>query len=62
MHGARSERTLPPALAGEIKNFTGIDQAYEAPEAPELILHAGRDAADVRAQQVLDELSRRKLF
>ncbi len=29
------------ALAGEIKNFTGIDQAYEAPLAPELVL--GRD-------------------
>ena len=50
------------ALAGEIKNFTGIDQAYEAPEAPELRLHAGRDAADVLAQQVFDELSRRGLF
>ena len=22
------------ALAGEIKNFTGVDQPYEAPEAP----------------------------
>src|SRR6516164_4374390 len=26
------------ALAGEIKNFTGIDQPYERPEAPELTL------------------------
>ena len=26
------------ALAGEIKNFTGIDQPYEAPEAAELTL------------------------
>ncbi len=30
------------ALAGEIQNFTGIDQPYETPEAAELIL--GRDA------------------
>ena len=50
------------AQAGEIPNFTGIDPPYEAPEAPELRLHAGRDAADVLAQQVFDELSRRKLF
>jgi bifunctional enzyme CysN/CysC len=26
------------ALAGEIRNFTGIDQPYEAPEAAELVL------------------------
>ena len=31
------------ALAGEIKNFTGVDQPYEAPENPELHLMAGRD-------------------
>ncbi|HLI20261.1 MAG TPA: adenylyl-sulfate kinase, partial [Stellaceae bacterium] len=31
------------ALAGEIKNFTGIDQAYEAPESPELVV--GHDGA-----------------
>jgi bifunctional enzyme CysN/CysC len=29
------------ALTGEIKNFTGVGQAYEAPEKPELLL--GRD-------------------
>jgi bifunctional enzyme CysN/CysC len=26
------------ALAGEIKNFTGVDQAYEPPEKAELVL------------------------
>ena len=31
------------ALAGEIKNFTGVDQAYEAPEAPELVLDSAAD-------------------
>ena len=29
------------ALAGEIKNFTGVDQPYEVPENPELHLLAG---------------------
>ena len=28
------------ALAGEIKNFTGVDQAYEPPEKAELVLGA----------------------
>jgi bifunctional enzyme CysN/CysC len=34
------------ALAGEITNFTGVDQAYEAPEAAELVL--ARDGASAR--------------
>ena len=29
------------ALAGQIKNFTGVDQAYEAPEAAEMVLELG---------------------
>ncbi len=37
------------ALAGEIKNFTGVDQAYEPPEKAELVL--GRDG-DSPAQSV----------
>ncbi|HLH51853.1 MAG TPA: sulfate adenylyltransferase subunit CysN, partial [Roseiarcus sp.] len=28
------------ALAGEIKNFTGVDQAYERPESPEITLRS----------------------
>jgi bifunctional enzyme CysN/CysC len=50
------------ALAGEIKNFTGIDQAYEVPEVPEIHLMAGRDTAEALAQQVFDELAKRGLF
>ncbi|WP_295445354.1 sulfate adenylyltransferase subunit CysN [uncultured Thiodictyon sp.] len=30
------------ARAGTLKNFTGIDSPYEAPQAPELHLHAGQ--------------------
>ncbi|KKB77288.1 adenylyltransferase [Devosia limi DSM 17137] len=34
------------ARAGEIKNFTGIDSPFEAPEHPELVLHgAGHEPA-----------------
>jgi len=50
------------ALAGEIKNFTGVDQAYETPERPELQLMAGEATAERLAGQVIDELARRKIF
>jgi bifunctional enzyme CysN/CysC len=36
------------ALAGEIKNFTGVDSPYEAPEQPEIHLHtAGKSPEDM---------------
>ena len=34
------------ARRGEIKNFTGIDSAFEAPEAPEVRLETGRMGVD----------------
>ena len=49
------------ALAGEIKNFTGVDQPYEPPENPELHLMAGsRDAATL-AHEVIEEMVLRKI-
>ena len=50
------------ALAGEIKNFTGVDQAYEMPENAELHLKTGRDSAHALAEDVINELVRRKIF
>ena len=50
------------ALAGEIKNFTGVDQPYERPENPELHLLAGEASAAALAQQIIDEMVRRKIF
>ena len=49
------------ALAGQIRNFTGVDHPYEAPEGPEIHLYAGQEDADTLAQRVLDELSKRKI-
>ena len=49
------------ALAGEIKNFTGVDQPYEVPENPELHLLAGAVDPDKLASQVIDELVRRQI-
>ncbi|MBI2713849.1 MAG: sulfate adenylyltransferase subunit CysN [Rhizobiales bacterium] len=49
------------ALAGEIKNFTGVDQPYETPENPELHLLAGRKDPDKLANEVIEELARKKI-
>jgi bifunctional enzyme CysN/CysC len=50
------------AMAGEIKNFTGVDQAYEVPENPELRLMAGANGPGALADEVIAELVRRKVF
>jgi bifunctional enzyme CysN/CysC len=47
------------ALAGEIKNFTGVDQVYEAPEAPEIVLDSARETPEILAARVIAELERR---
>lgn len=44
------------ARAGEIKNFTGIDDPYEAPTAAELVLAGGDHSPQVLAQQVVHYL------
>jgi len=49
------------AKAGQIKNFTGFDAPYEAPEKPEIHLHtSGLEAADL-AEQVVAALRDRKV-
>ena len=40
------------ARAGEIKNFTGIDSAYEAPEDPEIVLKS----ADYSVEELTDQV------
>jgi len=47
------------AIAGEIKNFTGVDQAYEAPETPDIHLLSGRQSPHALANEVVEELMRR---
>ena len=47
------------ALAGEIKNFTGVDQPYETPEAPELTLNSAEESPEALADHVVKELERR---
>ncbi|MCE4370608.1 sulfate adenylyltransferase subunit CysN [Xanthomonas hortorum] len=44
------------ARAGQIPNFTGIDSPYEAPEAPEIHLHADGENVEALARHVLEFL------
>ena len=44
------------ARAGEIKGFTGIDDPYEAPEKPELVLDSDSKGIDELAQEVVNFL------
>ena len=44
------------ARAGEIKNFTGISDPYEAPENPELSVDTGGQTIDESAEVVLNYL------
>jgi adenylylsulfate kinase len=41
------------ARAGELKGFTGIDDPYEAPSKPELVLDASQKNAETLAQEVI---------
>ena len=50
------------AMAGEIKNFTGIDQSYEPPEAPELIVGRDGQTAEQAAAQIVALLTTRGLI
>lgn len=50
------------ARAGEIKGFTGIDDPYEAPLAPEVVVTPDDGDADALAQLVIDALVDRKIL
>jgi bifunctional enzyme CysN/CysC len=50
------------ALAGQIKNFTGVDQVYERPEAPEITISAHCPSPEVAAEQIISHLDARGVF
>ena len=50
------------ARAGEIRNFTGIDDPYEAPTKPELHLRSDRQTLDEEVGEILAELIRRGII
>jgi adenylyl-sulfate kinase len=47
------------ALAGEIKNFTGVDDPYEPPLNPEVVCHTdGRETPEQSAAKIIDKLEK----
>lgn len=46
------------ARSGALKNFTGIDSDYEAPENPEIRLKSGEQTVDAMVEQIIDQLVR----
>ena len=49
------------AIAGEIKEFTGISDPYEEPAAPELTINTEGESPEESAARVVDYLEQRGL-
>ena len=49
------------ALAGEIKNFTGVSDPYEPPADPEITLHTEAESVDDSVHQVITWLEANQL-
>jgi adenylylsulfate kinase len=61
---AEAEKRDPKGLykkarAGQLKNFTGIDDPYEAPEKPELVLHSHQMSLEAEVAALLKLLEAR---
>ncbi len=50
------------ALAGEVGNFTGISDPYEAPEKPDVTVRSDRETVEVSVERVWQELVQRGLI
>ena len=50
------------AFAGEIKEFTGVSDPYEAPENPEVVCDTENETPEESAQKLLAYLEQRDLI
>ena len=50
------------ALAGQMKNFTGVDDPYEAPLNPELTIKTQNESAEESARRILAKLEQMGLI
>ncbi|MGG1674944.1 adenylyl-sulfate kinase [Neobacillus sp. NRS-1170] len=50
------------ARRGEIKDFTGIDSPYEAPEKPEITIHSHQVSVGEAVEQVLNYLREKNII
>ena len=48
------------ARAGELPNFTGIDQAYEAPQAPEIMIDTWNMSAEAACECIVTYLQQHR--
>jgi adenylyl-sulfate kinase len=44
------------ALAGEIKNFTGVDDPYEEPSSPEVLIETDNESPERSAERIIARL------
>ena len=64
---AEAEKRDPKGLykkarAGEIKNFTGIDDPYEAPESAEIHLHTDQMTLQEEVDLLLEYLTKQNIL
>lgn len=50
------------ALAGEIANFTGVSDPYEAPETPEIEVHTDSESVEESTNRILNYLEENNLI
>jgi adenylylsulfate kinase len=50
------------ARAGEIKNYTGIDSPYEAPNNPELVVNTEEESIEQSVDKVINFLQIRGII
>lgn len=50
------------AIAGEIANFTGVSDPYEAPESPEILVSSDTETVAESAAKILDHLEENGLI
>lgn len=50
------------ALAGELKNFTGVDDPYETPESPEITVHTDRETVEQSVASIIRYLESHHLI
>ena len=50
------------ALAGEVKEFTGVSDPYEEPLTPDIVVETDRESANFSASKIIRQLERRGLI
>jgi adenylyl-sulfate kinase len=50
------------AFAGQIQGFTGVNDPYEAPENPEIVLHTDKETLEESVGKIIDYLEQHHLI